>query len=120
MQQVFVVDDSKIQLHFIKKILQKAGYEVHTFTNGFELVNQFRKEPPHLIISDINMPKINGFDLFETLFNEKDTREVPFFFTSSMVDDSIRNRVRRLGAEGLISKPVSIPVLLKTISSSLN
>lgn len=118
--QVYVVDDSKIQLLFLERILKKAGYEVRAFTDGSDMVSLCRKEPPHLIISDIEMPKINGFDLFENLYRGNDMPDVPFFFISSKLDEATQQRVQNCGAHGFFKKPVSSRHLLHSIASILN
>lgn len=118
--QVYVVDDSEIQLLFLEKVLKKAGYEVCAFTDGLALASQCLEEPPQLIISDIDMPKINGFDLFHALNRENDLPKVPFFFTSSNIDLATQDKVRAVGANGFFAKPISRRQLLQTIKTTLN
>lgn len=118
--RVYVVDDSEIQLLFLEKVLNKAGYKVCTFSDGLALASQCLKEPPQLIISDIDMPKINGFDLFHALNRENEMPKVPFFFISSNVDHATQNKVQAIGASGFFAKPISRRHLLQTLKTTLN
>lgn len=119
MAKVFIVEDSKIQALLLEKILVKEGHKVRTFKNGNRLIEVLEEEIPNLIISDIEMPVLSGFELIESL-RQKSYRKIPFFFVSSRGDDDTIQKARTLGADFFLTKPFSTEKLLTTARRILN
>jgi two-component system nitrogen regulation response regulator GlnG len=119
MGKVFIVEDSKMQAFLLEKVLLREGYSVRVFYNGNDLIEILEEEMPSLIISDIEMPDIGGFELLENL-REKSNREIPFLFISSHYDMPTIKKGRLLGADSLIKKPFNVEERLKTKRRFLN
>ncbi len=119
MAKVFIVEDSKIQAFLLEKILLREGYNVRVFYDGNNLMEILEEEIPSLIISDIEMPGIGGFELLQNL-REKSYRKIPFFFISSHDDNSTIKRAQLLGADSFLKKPFKVDELLETTRRFLN
>ncbi|HKK44525.1 MAG TPA: response regulator [Balneolaceae bacterium] len=117
---VYIVDDSKIQVIILEKILLEEGFAVHTFSNGFDLIENLKKESRlPLIISDIDMPGMDGFELIENIQKSSCCHNIPFFFISSNNDSSIVERAHKMGARSFIEKPFKSDLLLQLVKETL-
>lgn len=119
-QQIFIIDDSPIQLILLEKVLKRADYSVRVFNNGYSLINSLEVETPDLMISDIDMPNLNGFELVEEVKNQFGCVDFPFFYISSSWNKRIEKKAEELGAALLIEKPFKIEVLMEQIKKELN
>jgi len=118
--QIFIVDDSKVQLVMLEKVLQNEGFTVHSFSDGFSLIKALEKISPSLIISDIDMPAMNGFELFDEVCEQYGELSIPFFFMSSNASIVSRERLSDSGVDYFLKKPFKIPVLIDVIRDLLN
>lgn len=116
--EIFIVDDSQIQLILLEKVLTNQGFAIQSFTEGWELIAALNHTKPSLIISDIDMPTLNGFELLQEIKNRFE-RRIPFFFISSMSDSDTEKRARKAGAQGVIKKPFQDSMLLEAINNML-
>lgn len=114
-KQIFIIDDSRIQLILLEKVLQNAGFTVSVFTNGNNLIDKLESEQPDLVISDIDMPVLDGFELIEEIQQQFGGVEFPFFFISASWNATIESRAETLGADLLIEKPFKFEALLDQI-----
>lgn len=112
---IYIVDDSQIQLILIEKILTKEGFAVRTFLNGFKLLKALEAQRPGLIISDIDMPVLDGFDLVERIRSKSGKPEIPLFLISSKIDTATRKRARKTGVNVLLQKPFKYQALIDVV-----
>lgn len=117
--QIFIIDDSPIQLILLEKVLKRADYSVNVFKNGYNLIDSLEDETPDLVISDVDMPILNGFELIEEVKNQFGSIDFPFFFVSSSWNKKIEKKAEELGATLLIEKPFKMEVLIKEIEKEL-
>jgi two-component system chemotaxis response regulator CheY len=110
-KMVFVVDDDPVMRDSLKRYLVKAGFEVKAVTDGFEVLLLLEYMIPDLIISDINMPKLDGITLLEGLKNRIKTRNIPVIFMSGQSNDEIVERAKELGARFFLFKPFPLDYL---------
>ena len=82
--KILVIDDSPTQQMMIKTFLEKQGFLVVTANNGMEGINKTYSELPNLIISDIIMPELNGYQLCRLLKNEEFTSKVPIILLTNL------------------------------------
>ena len=111
---ILVVEDE----HTLRRLLEyRLGkqYDVRTAANGEEAIERIAEEIPDLIISDIMMPRMDGFALQAALQEDKSTRAIPFIFLTAKADDSSRMRGMRMGVDDYITKPFDIEQLLTRI-----
>jgi len=117
--RLLVVDDNKVNRLLLTRSLEQQGHSVATAENGRIALETLRRESFDLVLLDMEMPEMNGFQVLEQLKGDLQLRDVPVIVTSSL--EGIDNVVRciELGAEDYLPKPVN-PVLLKArIGASL-
>lgn len=117
--RVLVADDSLTMRVLLERTLQSAGYEVMTATNGEELVVTAKQHMPDLLIVDLMMPVMDGYEAIRQLRNDTRTAHLPMIVVTT-VDES-RGMVRAFdsGADDLVNKPFDLDVLLARIRRQL-
>ena len=110
-KMVFVVDDDPMMRDSLKRYLVKAGFDVKTETDGFEVLLLLEYMIPDLIISDIRMPKLDGITLLEGMKNRYKTKNIPVIFMSGQSNDEIIERAKELGARFFLFKPFPLDYL---------
>ena len=118
---ILVVDDSADNLSLMKLILESEGYKVGTANSGQEALQKIEEYRPNLVLLDIMMPKMNGYEVIYRLRQDKNLPFIPVYFvTADKYTD--KNKAIAAGADGLIYKPVDLHELLleveKTIKTS--
>jgi class 3 adenylate cyclase len=117
--RLLVVDDNKVNRLLLTRSLELQGHSAASAENGRVALEMLRREPFDLLLLDMEMPEMNGFQVLEQLVGDRQLRDLPVIVTSSL--EGIHNVVRciELGAEDYLTKPVN-PVLLKArIGASL-
>jgi adenylate cyclase len=117
--RLLVVDDNKVNRLLLTRSLELQGHSVASAENGRVALEMLRRESFDLVLLDMEMPEMDGFQVLEQLVNDRKLRDLPVIVTSSL--EGIANVVRciELGAEDYLAKPVN-PVLLKArIGASL-
>jgi twitching motility two-component system response regulator PilH len=119
MAKILVVDDSPTEVHLFKAALQKGGHGVITATNGEEAIETARNEKPDLILMDVVMPGINGFQATRQITQNPGTKDIPVIVVSNKSQQTDRVWGLRQGAAEYLAKPVKDQVLLETIRNVL-
>ena len=117
--RLLVVDDNKVNRLLLARSLEVQGHSVASAENGRVALELLRREPFDLVLLDMEMPEMDGFQVLEQLVKDRALHDLPVIVTSSL--EGIANVVRciELGAEDYLAKPVN-PVLLKArIGASL-
>ena len=117
--RLLLADDNKVNRLLMTRHLESLGHRVATAENGRVALEMLRREPYDLLLLDIEMPELDGFQVLEALLSDLQLRDLPVVVTSSL--EGLDNVVRciELGAEDYLQKPVN-PVLLKArIGASL-
>jgi class 3 adenylate cyclase len=116
---LLVVDDNKVNRLLLTRNLELMGHRVTTAENGRVALEMLRREPFDLLVLDIEMPEMNGFQVLEQLAHDLQLRDLPVVVTSSL--EGLDNVVRciELGAEDYLTKPVNAVLLKARISASL-
>lgn len=120
--RVLVVEDDGHLLSAIRDILELEEYHVATATNGADAIKVLRKNPsspPDVIVSDIMMPHMNGFDLLEAVRQEDQWVNVPFIFLTAKGEKTDIHRGRRLGADVYLTKPFDPDDLIVAVDACL-
>ena len=115
MKKVLVVDDDPSLLALARAFL-KEEYEVVPFSNGKDALEAVRKNRPDLIILDIMMPEMNGFDVAAVLKNDPQTMDIPIIVLSIVQDKA---RGFRIGVDRYLTKPIDTNLLFSEIGSLL-
>ncbi len=119
MAKILVVDDSPTQLTNLVKIVQGEGHEVITATNGMEGIEKARQEKPDLILMDVVMPELNGFQATRKITRDPDTEQIPVILVTTKDQETDRVWGKRQGAKDYLTKPVDEDVLLQTVDRML-
>jgi CheY-like chemotaxis protein len=116
---ILIVDDSLENLTFLARMLEDK-YKTVRAMNGHEALAKAAVSPaPDLILLDIMMPDIDGFEVIRQLKDDKDTRTIPVIFVSALGKTEDETRGLELGAVDYISKPFSIPVVMARFRTHL-
>ena len=116
---VLVVDDSATEVHFLKKLLIREGYRVEVASNGREGLEKAKALQPDLIIMDIVMPEMDGFQATRKLHNDEMTQDIPIIVVTSKDQEIDRAWGLRQGARAFLVKPVVAKEFLATVRSML-
>ena len=117
---VMVVDDSKVVLKIVEKGLAEAGFRVITAENGKKALNLLETIQPDLILTDIEMPDINGFEFCGTVHMNPELSTVPIVAMSSKTDRGYMKRMLQNGASAFLCKPFNIDELVILVEKMLS
>lgn len=119
--RVLVVDDDDAGRYLISKILSSYGHDVVTARNGAEALEVARACPPHVIVTDLLMPVMDGFQLAREWHADEQLSAIPLVvLTASYTDPADEKLALELGAAGFLSKPVEPATLMETIQGSID
>lgn len=105
---ILIIDDNTDLREGCAELLELEGFTVITARDGLEGVNLAATKRPHLIISDIDMPKLNGYDVLRTLRQNPSLTHIPFLFFSAKPDLALIQREFRLDARHVLLKPLDV------------
>lgn len=114
-KRVLVVDDSPTDRQIVSTILQRQGYEVTTAVDGEEALAKIAAERPPLIVLDIVLPKMNGYQVLRQLKTAPETRDIKVILLSSKSQESDRFWGLKQGADDYIAKPYPDEALLAAV-----
>ena len=115
--KVLVVDDSPVELQHLKTIIEGAGYQVITATNGKDAYEKAKSNRPDLILMDVVMDEVDGFEACRTITSDRETGKIPVVFVTSKNQKADRVWGELQGGRGMISKPYSAEQILDAISA---
>lgn len=114
---VLVVDDSLTMRKVLSRLLTREGYRVSTAKDGMEALQMLQEFMPDAVVLDIEMPRMDGFELARNIRDDQRTAELPLVVVSSRTADKHRNLAAEIGVNAYLGKPVSDDVLLTTLAS---
>jgi twitching motility two-component system response regulator PilH len=117
---IMVVDDSPTEIHVFKKLLEKQGYSIIEAKDGQEGVEKAIQAHPDLILMDVVMPVLNGFQATRQLKNNEKTADIPVIMVTTKDQKTDINWGMRQGADEYLVKPVAPAELLSKIRALLN
>ncbi|AKU49316.1 twitching motility response regulator PilH [Xanthomonas arboricola] len=120
MARILIVDDSPSQLLGIQRIVEKLGHETITATDGAAGVEAAKSSLPDLVLMDVVMPNLNGFQATRTLKREPATQHIPVILVTTKDQDTDRMWGMRQGARAYITKPFSEDELLEVMERVFN
>ena len=118
-ERVLVVDDEPDIVALVAYHLAKSGYRVSTAANGYDALGLARQERPALIVLDLMLPGLSGFDVMEQLRGDDGTREVAILMLTARKDEPDRIRGLSLGADDYLTKPFSPQELVLRVGAIL-
>ena len=119
-KEIMVVDDSETNLILLQAVLEDAGYHVVLMDDPIKAVEYIRYSQPDLILLDLLMPDLDGFDFLKRLSNGSDKLTTPVVVVTAYSNEEYYRKAKELGALEIIDKPVNIPSLLNTVNKIIN
>ena len=118
--EIMVVDDAAENLKFLKDVLTEAGYQVRLASDGELALRSVQAKPPALILLDIRMPGMDGFEVCRRLKANEATRAIPVIFASALADTAEKIKGFELGAVDYVTKPLNAQEVLMRVATHLS
>jgi two-component system cell cycle response regulator DivK len=118
-QKILVVEDNELNLKLFCDLLRAHGYEAEPVRDGREAVERARLFAPDLIVMDIQMPHVSGLELIEQLKGDSELRRTPIMAVTAYAAKGDEERIREAGAEGYVSKPISVVRFVEAVRALL-
>jgi signal transduction histidine kinase len=118
-EHVLIVEDQPSLLAAVRLTLEAEGYSVLTASNGIQALQVMEQETPAIIVADIMMPEMDGYDLFAAVRARPEWVSIPFIFVTAMAEREERLKGKALGAEDYLTKPVDPEELLIAVRTRL-
>ncbi|OFA02732.1 Hpt domain-containing protein [Duganella sp. HH101] len=118
-RSIMVVDDSMTVRRVTQRLLEREGYNVVLAKDGVDALEQLQGVRPDLMLVDIEMPRMDGFDLTRNVRGDERTKDIPIIMITSRSADKHRNYALQLGVNAYFGKPFQEPVLLDAIEGLL-
>ncbi len=117
---ILIVDDEPTNVAVLNAIL-RSNYKVRAALNGFDAIKIARSHPhPDLILLDIIMDEVDGFEVCEILKADNDTKHIPIVFVTALNESKSEKKGIEIGAIDFFSKPYSAPIIIKRIENHLS
>lgn len=120
MANVLVVDDEPNIVLSLEFLMEQAGFQVTTAEDGEQALESVKNAQPDLILLDISLPGISGFDVLEQLRGQPDTASLPIIMLTAHGREVEREKGMALGADDYITKPFSTQTLVEKVKALLN
>ncbi|MFT5757768.1 MAG: CheY-like chemotaxis protein [Alteromonadaceae bacterium] len=116
---ILIVDDSAIALRHISKMIVPLGHKIHVAKSGLQALKLLTTINPTLILMDLGMPDMDGFECCERLKRSAGRAHIPIIFLSGSHDDKDKEKAINLGAKDYITKPVSKDALFSKLAEHM-
>ena len=118
-QKIMIVEDNELNLRLFCDLLRAHGFEVEPVRDGREALERAREFEPELVVMDIQMPHISGLELIEQMKQEEALAPVPVLAVTAYAAKGDEERIRDAGAEGYVSKPISVMKFVEAVRALL-
>jgi two-component system cell cycle response regulator DivK len=116
---ILIIEDEPRNMKLLRDLLQRFGYEIIEATDGEQGVEMAKARIPNLILMDIMMPKMDGYEATRIIKADAKTKHIPVIALTSFAMKGDKERAFESGCEGYIAKPVEIQEVLKTVEHFL-
>ena len=116
---ILAVDDVALNLLLVKKILQRYNFRIRTADSGVKALEEAAAEKPDLILLDILMPGIDGFEVLSRLKADWNTKDIPVIILSALNSNKDIVRAYEMGAKDYITKPIIMEKLINSVARNL-
>jgi chemosensory pili system protein ChpA (sensor histidine kinase/response regulator) len=115
--RILVVDDSISVRKVVSNVITQQGWLAVAARNGIEAVEKIREERPHFVLLDVEMPRMNGFEVLQVLQTQPELQDLPVAMLTSRSAEKYREKARQLGARGFLTKPFMAEEVVSLIRS---
>ena len=116
---ILLIEDDEMNMDMITKRLELRGYRVVAAADALRGITLAREEAPDLILMDVNLPEVNGWEATRRLKAEATTREIPVVALTAHAMERDRDKAQEAGCDGYESKPIDFPRLLSKMETLL-
>ncbi len=116
---ILIVDDIPDNIRLLSRILVKRGYHTRKAINGLMALTAIESSKPNLILLDVQMPEMNGYELCEVIKSNPETADIPIIFLSANNDSSAKQKALKLGGAAYLTKPFNIEELVRCIQKQI-
>lgn len=117
---VLVVDDIPLNVLLIEKMLKKFGFEIRKANSGSQALQAIEERAPHLVLLDIMMPGMSGYEVLEKIRATHSKAEMPVVMLSALSANDDVSKAMRIGANDFLSKPVVMERLFNCVATQVN
>ena len=118
-QKILVVEDNELNLKLFCDLLRAHGYATEPVRDGREAVERTRAFAPDLVVMDIQMPHVTGLELIEQMKSDEELKRIPIMAVTAYAAKGDEERIRDAGAEGYVSKPISVLRFVEAVRALL-
>jgi two-component system, cell cycle response regulator DivK len=118
-QKILVVEDNELNLKLFCDLLRAHGYEAEPVRDGREALDRARAFAPDLVVMDIQMPYVSGLELIEQMKADSELKATPIMAVTAYAAKGDEERIRDAGAEGYVSKPISVARFVEAVAGLL-
>ena len=120
LSKILLVDDEVGFAELLRDLLSMDNYEVEVAHDGQEGLEKLATFKPEVIISDIVMPRVSGFEMFKKVKASPETASIPFLFITGFQDERVLAEARKIGVFGILRKPIDIEQIENRLRDLLN
>jgi CheY-like chemotaxis protein len=120
MPKILVVDDEEHIVMILKDSLEFSGFQVATALDGLEALERVASDMPDLVVLDIGMPKLDGWEVCRRLKGDPRTKDLPIIILTAYAQTSDQRKGAQLGADRFITKPCDLTFLVEEINTLLS
>ena len=113
--KVLAIDDSRTIRNLVRKAMEEAGFTCTTADDGVQGVERFAEVEPDVVITDINMPRMDGFGVIDAIRGGEANRSVPILVLTTESADELKSRARQAGATGWSVKPFEDKAIVSVV-----
>lgn len=117
--EILLVDDTPEHIEFVVSILRENNYRLRIATKGSTALKLLKQHKPDLILLDVYMPEMNGFEVCKIIKNSSDFYDIPIIFLTASNDEESIKRGFEVGAQDYIAKPFNIHELLARVNTHI-
>ncbi len=114
-KKILIIDDSNTNVVLLEAVLNTKGFETQTALSVKDAIPLIKQKKPALILLDLLMPEVSGFDFLEQVRKEYDLYDIPIIVVSALTDELNIEKTKQLGAVEFIKKPIDITNLVDTV-----
>ena len=118
--EILIVDDDPTSIRLLSRMFHKDQYETIVAYNGKEALEKTKEKGPDLIVLDINMPGMSGYEVMAALKKNSDTKQIPVIMVTTLMEADYKIKTLEAGADAFFEKPVNRKELLKKVDSLLS
>ena len=119
-KKILIIEDNEASLKLLDTYLRKEGYKTIVGQNGYEGLNLARKEKPDLIVLDLMLPGLDGYEVCRRLKEDQQTSHLPIMVLSARYEQEGRSMARDMGADAYVPKPFSSSHLYDVVRTLLD